>query len=89
MEKTGYTFGKTKFYQGGQQTQPLFWIEPGIPCEHARAQASELMSYVQELTISGLMDETPKLVWAAYYLGALAKTLMDDAEADTTQQAQD
>ncbi|RRW63687.1 DUF3077 domain-containing protein, partial [Pseudomonas fulva] len=46
-----------------------------------RAQASELMGYAQELTISGLMDENPKLVWAAYYLGALAKTLMDDAEA--------
>jgi len=78
---TGVTAGKTKFYQGKQQTEPLFCIEPGIPCEHARAQASELMGYVQELTISGLMDENPKLVWAAYYLGALAKTLMDDAEA--------
>ncbi|WP_367599020.1 hypothetical protein [Pseudomonas fulva] len=32
-------------------------------------------------SISGLIDENPKLVWAAYYLGALAKTLMDDAEA--------
>ncbi|MBK5007290.1 DUF3077 domain-containing protein [Pseudomonas sp. S32] len=77
----GSTVGKTKFYQGEQQTQPLFCIEPGIPCEHARAQASELMGYAQELTISGLVDENPKLVWAAYYLGALAKTLMDDAEA--------
>ncbi|MBH3363702.1 DUF3077 domain-containing protein [Pseudomonas fulva] len=79
--QTGVTAGKTKFYQGKQQTEPLFCIEPGIPCEHARAQASELMGYVQELTISGLMDENPKLVWAAYYLGALAKTLMDDADA--------
>ncbi|MEC4023469.1 MULTISPECIES: hypothetical protein [Pseudomonas] len=38
---TGVTAGKTKFYQGKQQTEPLFCIEPGIPCEHARAQASE------------------------------------------------
>ncbi|MFG0866359.1 DUF3077 domain-containing protein [Pseudomonas sp. FYR_7] len=78
---TGVTAGKTKFYQGKQQTEPLFCIEPGIPCEHARTQASELMGYAQELTISGLMDENPKLLWAAYYLNALAKTLMDDAEA--------
>jgi len=39
------------------------------------------VSASSKLTISGLMDEIPKLVWAAYYLGALAKTLMDDADA--------
>ncbi|MBF8651237.1 DUF3077 domain-containing protein [Pseudomonas putida] len=78
---TGVTAGRTKFYQGKQQTEPLLCIEPGILCEHARAQASELVGYAQELTISGLMGEKPKLVWAPYYLGALAKTLMDDAEA--------
>ena len=26
------TVGKTKFYQGEKKTQPLFCIEPGIPC---------------------------------------------------------
>ncbi|CRI58041.1 DUF3077 domain-containing protein [Pseudomonas sp. CCOS 191] len=70
------TVGKTKFYQ----TDPLFCIEPGIPCQHARDQASELMGCVRDLTVTGIMEEKPQLLWASYYLSALAKALMDDAE---------
>ncbi|TLP61734.1 MULTISPECIES: DUF3077 domain-containing protein [Pseudomonas] len=74
------TVGKTCFYQGEGRPQPLFRIEPGIPCRHAREQASELMGYVRDLTLSGVMDENPQLVWASHYLSGLAKALMDDAE---------
>ncbi|MDF9619152.1 DUF3077 domain-containing protein [Pseudomonas entomophila] len=74
------TVGKTKFYQGAKHTDPLFCIEPGIPCQHAREQASELMGCVCDLTITGIMEEKPQLIWASYYLSALAKALMDDAE---------
>lgn len=74
------TPGKTRFCQGESQPQPLFRIEPGIPCKHAREQASELLGYVRHLTLVGVMDEDPKMVWAAHYLSALAKALMDDAE---------
>jgi hypothetical protein len=74
------TVGKTKFYQGEKKTQPLFCIEPGIPCQDARDQASELMGCVRDLTIAGLMDDNPQLIWASHYLSALAKALMDDAE---------
>ena len=38
------------------------------------------MGYVRELTIIGLMEEKPMMIWAAHYLSALAKALMDDAE---------
>ncbi|MFJ7810647.1 DUF3077 domain-containing protein [Pseudomonas asiatica] len=55
-------------------------IEPGIPCRDAREQSSELMGYVRELTITGLMDEKPMMIWAAHYLSAMAKALMDDVE---------
>ncbi|PYC13239.1 DUF3077 domain-containing protein [Pseudomonas mosselii] len=79
--KTPVTPGKTRFHQGeGKDAQPLFCIEPGIPCQHAREQASELMDYVRHLTLVGVMDEDPRMVWAAHYLSALAKALMDDAE---------
>ena len=61
------TVGKTKFYQGEGRTQPLCRIEPGTPCQYAREQASELMG-------------DSSLLWAAHYLSALAKALMDDAE---------
>ncbi|MDF0733884.1 DUF3077 domain-containing protein [Pseudomonas entomophila] len=74
------TVGKTKFYQGEGMTQPLFCIEPGIPCQHAREQASELMGYVRDMTLTGVLDNNPQLVWASHYLSALAKALMDDAE---------
>lgn len=74
------TVGKTKFYQSENHTQPLFCIEPGIPCHFAREQASELMGYVRDMTLSGLIEEKPQLIWASYYLGALAKALLDDAE---------
>ncbi|MBF8670764.1 DUF3077 domain-containing protein [Pseudomonas putida] len=43
-------------------------------------QSSELMGYVRELTITGLMEEKPMMIWAAHYLSAMAKALMDDAE---------
>jgi len=75
-----FTVGKTTFFQGENQAHPLFRIEAGIPCQEAREQASELMGYVRELTIIGLMDEKPIMVWAAHYLSAMAKALMDDAE---------
>ncbi|MDC0687402.1 DUF3077 domain-containing protein [Mitsuaria sp. RG] len=67
------TVGKTKFYQGEGQTDPLFYIEPGIPCLHARGQASELMGCVRDLTITRIMEEKPQRLWVTYYLSAPAK----------------
>ncbi len=79
-EQTGFTVGKTIFFQGENQTHPLFRIEAGIPCHAAREQASELMGYVRDLSIEGLMEDKPQLLWASHYLSALAKALLDDAE---------
>lgn len=83
--KAPTTVGKTKFYQGEKKTQSLFCIEPGIPCQDAREQASELMGVVRDLTIAGVMDDNPQLIWASHYLSALAKALMDDAELGMTR----
>ncbi|MFG0497163.1 DUF3077 domain-containing protein [Pseudomonas sp. YQ_13] len=66
--------------EGAGLPHPLFRIEPGIQFRDAREQSSELMGYVRELTITGLMDEKPMMIWAAHYLSAMAKALMDDAE---------
>ena len=78
--ETRCTLGKTHFYQGDGHDQPLFCIAPGIPCQHAREQASELLGLVRELTIAGVMESKPDFVWASHYLSALAKALLDDAE---------
>lgn len=79
-EEPKCTVGKTTFYQGENQTHPLFRIAAGIPCQSAREQASELMGYARDLTLDGLMEDKPQLIWASHYLCALAKALMDDAE---------
>jgi len=55
-EDTQFTIDKTTFYQGENGTHSLFRIDPEIPCRDAREQSSELMGYVRELTITGLMD---------------------------------
>ena len=74
------TPGKTCFYQGEEHKRPLFQVCAGIPCQDAREQASELMGYVRDLIITGLMDGDQKLIWASHYLSAMAKALLDDAE---------
>jgi hypothetical protein len=84
-EETRFTVGKTTFFQGENQTHPLFRIEAGIPCQAAREQASELMGYVRDLSIDGLMEDKPQLLWASHYLCALAKALLDDAELGMTK----
>ena len=55
--KPNTTVGKTMFYQGENKTHALFCIASGIPCQDAREQASELMGYVRDLTIDGLMGQ--------------------------------
>lgn len=57
------TVGKTRFYQGENKTQPLFCIEPGIPCQAAREQASELMSYAHDLALTGLHPRRRRELW--------------------------
>ena len=50
------------------------------PIHRRQDHLLKLMGYVRELTITGLMDEKPMMIWAAHYLSAMAKALMDDAE---------
>ena len=38
------------------------------------------MGYARDLSIDGLMEDKPQLLWASHYLYALAKALLDDAE---------
>ncbi|BDM24930.1 DUF3077 domain-containing protein [Pseudomonas sp. LRP2-20] len=85
-EENRFTVGQTTFFQGENQTHPLFRIEAGIPCRAAREQASELMGYARDLSIDGLMEDKPQLLWASHYLCALAKALLDDAELGMMKQ---
>ena len=86
QNSTPTTVGKTCFYQGEGQSQPLFRIEAGIPCHYAREQASELMGYVRDMTLAGVMEDDSRLIWASHYLSAMAKALLDDAEMGMRKQ---
>nr|WP_296233307.1 DUF3077 domain-containing protein [Pseudomonas sp. UBA4617] len=72
--------GVTYFYQGEGQTHPLFRIAEGIPCRSAREQASELMGYARDLSLTGLMGGDQQMLWASHYFAAMAKALLDDAK---------
>lgn len=39
-----------------------------------------LWGYAQDLTIEGLMETNPAIIWAGQYLCALGKALLDDAK---------
>ncbi|MNJ73974.1 hypothetical protein D3C77_708470 [compost metagenome] len=56
----------------------LFRINQGIACEQALEQASLLMACVNKLTSLGATDEDQTLVWAAHFLGEMAKAIVDD-----------
>ena len=79
-DETKTTPGVTYFFQGEGQTHPLFRIAEGIPCRSAREQASELMGYARDLSLTGLMDGDQQMMWASHYFAAMAKALLDDAE---------
>jgi len=51
------------------------WLWP-----HYRSFLTLKIVYARDLTIDGLMDNKPQLLWASHYLSALAKALLDDAE---------
>jgi len=40
-----------------------------MPCQNAREQASELMGYARDLSIDGLMEDKPQLLWASHCPG--------------------
>ena len=84
-EEAQCTVGKTTFYPGQNRTHQLFRIEPGIPCQKAREHASELMGYARDLSLDGLMEDKPQLLWASHYLCVMAKALLDDAELGMTK----
>ncbi|WP_422403959.1 DUF3077 domain-containing protein [Pseudomonas sp. GZD-209] len=77
--KLGYTVGSATCIAGVGEGKRLFRVEPGNCADHALEQASELLDSARRASFIGVMDNDPVLVWAGYFLGDLAKALMDDA----------
>lgn len=73
------TVGGTTFAQCNSLGQSLFRINAGVSCEEALEQASLLMDCVNKLTLrAGMDDDGDPMVWAAHYLGEIAKAIIDD-----------
>lgn len=74
------TAGSTFFTQCGSPGQWLFRVNSGIPVEDALEHASNLLGCVQKLTLNVAMSDNDEAgVWAAHYLGEIAKAIIDDA----------
>lgn len=73
------TAGGATFAQCNSQKAPLFRVNAGVSCEEALEQASLLMDCINKLTFRGGMeDNNEPVVWAAHYLGEMAKAIIDD-----------
>jgi hypothetical protein len=74
------TLGTTVFSRCNADGQFLFRINSGVPIEEAMEVASELQFVASRLSFDAAMsDDHERFSWAAYYLGMMAKALMDDA----------
>ena len=59
--------------------QPLFHVCRDVPIADALAQASNLLFLARELTAdAACAKETDRHAWAAHYLTAMSKAVIDD-----------
>ncbi|MNF66105.1 hypothetical protein D3C84_478890 [compost metagenome] len=73
------TLGKTPFSSCNPDGQMLFRINPDICVEDALEHASCLMDCVNRLSQFGTTEENSEsAIWAAHYLGEMAKAIIDD-----------
>ena len=71
------TIGLTPFIYCSNE--PLFHVTRGVPLAEALAQASNLLYLVKELTIdAAYVKDTDRHAWAAHYLTAMSKAVIDD-----------
>jgi hypothetical protein len=59
--------------------QPLFHVCRDVPIVDALAQASNLLYLARELTVdAAYAKDTDRHAWAAHYLTAMSKAVIDD-----------
>ena len=71
------TIGLTPFIYCSNQA--LFHVSRGVPLADALAQASNLLFLVKELAVdAAYAKDTDRHAWAAHYLTAMSKAVIDD-----------
>ena len=59
--------------------QPLFQVSAGVPIGEALAQASDLLSLAKAFAEDAAYSkDTDRHAWAAYFLTAMGKAVIDD-----------
>jgi hypothetical protein len=88
---TTATRGAATFGKCNAQNESLFRMNAGICAEHALEHASLLMASANNLTLVSALhgDDDGSMVWAAHYLGDMAKAIIDDVTAGLGSSAAD
>jgi hypothetical protein len=72
------TIGLTPFIYCSNQ--PLFHVTRDVPLGDALAMASDFLFLAKELTRDAAFNrDTDRHIWAAHYLTAMSKAVVDDA----------
>ena len=75
---TGTTLGRVSFLDS-PNGQRLFRVNAGAPIADALETVSLLQYYANQLTHEAAMsDGSERFSWPAFYLGQMAKALLDD-----------
>jgi hypothetical protein len=73
------TLGRTEFSCVASGPQKLFRVNEGVPIEDALEAISLFQYYANQLTLDAAMsNEGERFSWPAFYLGEMAKALIDD-----------
>lgn len=76
---TATTLGRAEFSCANDTHKKLFRVNAGVPLEDALEAVSLLQHYANQLTLDAAMsDEGERFSWPAFYLGEMAKALIDD-----------
>ncbi|MDZ4303624.1 MAG: DUF3077 domain-containing protein [Pseudomonas sp.] len=76
---TANTLGRTEFSCVNSSNQKLFRVNTGVPIEDALEAISLFQYYANQLTLDAAMsNEGERFSWPAFYLGEMAKALIDD-----------
>lgn len=75
------TLGRTEFSCVTSSNQKLFRVNAGVPVEEALEAISLFQHYANQLTLDAAMsNEGERFSWPAFYLGEMAKALIDDVK---------
>ncbi|TWC74370.1 DUF3077 family protein [Pseudomonas sp. SJZ103] len=73
------TPGHTQFTKVNKEGRMLFRVNAGISIDEALEVASHLQFFANQFAFDAAMtDNCERLSWASYYLGEMAKALIDD-----------